>query len=39
MTLFSLAADEPDNPFRQALDRWYGGRPDEQTLALINPGG
>jgi uncharacterized protein (DUF1810 family) len=39
MTLFSLAADDPDNPFRQALDRWCGGRPDEQTLALIDAGG
>jgi uncharacterized protein (DUF1810 family) len=39
MTLFSLAADDPDNPFRQALDRWCGGQPDEQTLALINAGG
>src|SRR6267142_560846 len=35
MTLFSLAADDTDNPFHQALDRWCGGRPDEQTLALI----
>jgi uncharacterized protein (DUF1810 family) len=35
MTLFSLVAVDPDNPFRQALDRWCGGRPDEQTLALI----
>ena len=39
MTLFSLAADDPDNPFRHALDRWCGGRPDEQTLALLNAGG
>jgi hypothetical protein len=23
----------------QALDRWCGGRPDEQTLALIDAGG
>jgi uncharacterized protein (DUF1810 family) len=37
MTLFSLVADDPDNPFRLALDRWCGGRPDEQTLALIEP--
>jgi uncharacterized protein (DUF1810 family) len=37
--LFSLAADDPNNPFRQALDRWCGGRPDEQTLALIDAGG
>jgi uncharacterized protein (DUF1810 family) len=35
MTLFSLAADDPENPFRQALDRWCGGQPDRQTLALI----
>jgi uncharacterized protein (DUF1810 family) len=39
MTLFSLAADDAGNPFRQALDRWCGGWPDEQTLALINVGG
>jgi uncharacterized protein (DUF1810 family) len=36
MTLFSRAADNPDNPFRQALDRWCGGQPDEQTLAFID---
>lgn len=36
MTLFSRAADDADNPFRQALDRWCDGRPDEQTLALID---
>jgi uncharacterized protein (DUF1810 family) len=37
MTLFSRAMDEadPDNPFRHALDRWCGGRPDERTLALL----
>jgi uncharacterized protein (DUF1810 family) len=29
MTLFSRAMDDPDNPFRHALDRWCGGRPDE----------
>ena len=39
MTLFSLAVEDPDNPVRQALDRWCGGRPDEQTLALIDAGG
>jgi uncharacterized protein (DUF1810 family) len=38
MTLFSLAAEDPDNPFRQALDRWCGGRPDERTVALIGAG-
>ena len=36
MTLFSRAADDPDNPFRHALDRWCGGQPDERTLALID---
>src|SRR6266550_692135 len=36
MTLFLLAIDDPDNPFRRALDRWSDGRPDEQTLALID---
>jgi uncharacterized protein (DUF1810 family) len=35
MTLFSRAVDEPANPFRQALDRWCAGQPDEQTLALL----
>jgi uncharacterized protein (DUF1810 family) len=39
MTLFSLASENPDNPYRQALDRWCDGQPDEQTLALINAGG
>ena len=35
MTLFSLAANDPDHAFRDALDRWCDGQPDEQTLALI----
>jgi uncharacterized protein (DUF1810 family) len=39
MTLFSLATDDADNPFRQALDRWCGGQSDERTLALIDAGG
>jgi uncharacterized protein (DUF1810 family) len=39
MTLFSLAVDNPDNPFRHALDRWCSEQPDEQTLALIDAGG
>ena len=39
MTLFSRTADDRDNPFRQALDRWFSGQPDEQTLALIDAGG
>ena len=36
MTLFSRVADDPDHLFRQALDRWCGGQPDEQTLALLD---
>jgi uncharacterized protein (DUF1810 family) len=35
MTLFSLAADDPENPFREALDRCCGGQRDQQTLALV----
>jgi uncharacterized protein (DUF1810 family) len=38
MTLFSLAADDPDNPFRQALDRWCDGQSDQHTLTLIDSG-
>jgi uncharacterized protein (DUF1810 family) len=38
MTLFSLATDNRANSFRQALDRWCGGRPDERTLALVDAG-
>ncbi len=36
MTLFSLATQDHDNPFRQALERWWSNRPDERTLALID---
>jgi uncharacterized protein (DUF1810 family) len=39
ITLFSLATDDPDNPFHLALDRWCGRQPDEKTLALIGAGG
>ena len=39
MTLFSLATDDHDNPFRQALERRCSDCPDERTLALIDPGG
>ena len=35
MTLFSLTADNPDDVFCHALDRWCDGQPDEQTLGLI----
>ena len=34
MTLFSCAAvDQP--VFQQVLDKYYGGEPDEKTLALL----
>ena len=36
MTLFSRAADDADNPFRQALDRWCGAQRDPQTLVLLS---
>ncbi len=38
MTLFGRVADETDSPYRQALERWCGGMPDERTLALISQG-
>ena len=34
MTLFAAVADDPA-PFRAALDRFYDGRPDPATLALL----
>lgn len=37
MTLFSVVLPETDNPFRDALDRWCDGNPDQRTLALISP--
>jgi uncharacterized protein (DUF1810 family) len=37
MTLFALTAPEDGSGFRQALDRWYDGRMDERTLALVAP--
>jgi uncharacterized protein (DUF1810 family) len=35
MTLFSRAADDPDNPFRQALDRCCGGQPARRKSGRI----
>ena len=35
MTLFAHVANDPDNPFRQALERWCGGQPDQPTLDLF----
>jgi uncharacterized protein (DUF1810 family) len=35
MTLFAVAADERASVFTRALDRFFDGRMDEQTLALL----
>ncbi len=35
MTLFAVAADEPDSVFRRALERYCDGNADGQTLALL----
>jgi uncharacterized protein (DUF1810 family) len=35
MTLFAVAAGEEANVFTRALDRFFDGRRDEQTLALL----
>jgi uncharacterized protein (DUF1810 family) len=37
MTLFHVVSDR-ENVFRQALDRWCGGAPDERTLELLRQG-
>ena len=38
MTLFAQVA--PDEPvFSRALERFFGGQPDEMTLNLLKPGG
>jgi uncharacterized protein (DUF1810 family) len=39
MTLFALAAANPDSQFYQALDRWCSGAPDPQTLKLLDANG
>ena len=38
MTLFSVAAEADDTPFQRALDRFFDGRPDERTVALLAGG-
>lgn len=38
ITLFSEVADDPGSAFRQALDRYFDGQPDEATLALLRVG-
>jgi uncharacterized protein (DUF1810 family) len=35
MTLFAMAAGEKTNPYRGALDRWWRGAADSQTLLLL----
>jgi uncharacterized protein (DUF1810 family) len=35
MTLFARAAGDDDSVFSRAIDRYYGGRRDERTLALL----
>jgi uncharacterized protein (DUF1810 family) len=36
MTLFALADQAPDSIFRQAIDRYCGGRMDQRTLELLD---
>ena len=36
MTLFDLASDAPDNPYREALEKFCGGKRDQATLALLD---
>jgi uncharacterized protein (DUF1810 family) len=36
MTLFGFVSPAPGNLFREALDRWFGGRMDEATLGLLD---
>ena len=38
MTLFDAVSGQEASVFRQALDRWCGGEPDERTLALLAQG-
>lgn len=35
MTLFAIACGEPASPYRAALDRWWHGAADPQTLRLL----
>jgi uncharacterized protein (DUF1810 family) len=36
MTLFHRAAPK-ESVFREVIDRYYGGRPDDATDALLGP--
>ncbi len=35
MTLFARAATDPAEPFRRALERYFGGQEDPRTLQLL----
>ncbi len=39
MTLFALAAGDPESTFYNALDQWCGGVLDPQTLKLLDADG
>ncbi|MGE0260739.1 MAG: DUF1810 domain-containing protein [Alphaproteobacteria bacterium] len=39
MSLFALAAEAPASPYRDALDRWWQGEADPETLRLLGRGG
>jgi uncharacterized protein (DUF1810 family) len=38
MSLFALAAGGPATPYRGALDRWWRGEADPETLCLLGRG-
>ena len=35
MTLFMRASDTDDNVYKQVLDKFFAGKPDEQTLSML----
>ncbi len=35
MTLFSIASSDPQNVFRQALERFYDGQPENKTVSMV----
>ncbi|MFA6153515.1 DUF1810 domain-containing protein [Mesorhizobium sp.] len=35
MSLFAVACAAADNPFRAALDRWFAGKMDDASLAIL----
>ncbi len=35
MSLFALAAPDAAGPYRNALDRWWHGEADQETLLLL----